>query len=486
MNWPFRSPIRSLKLRYKVGLFFVFPIIFTVLIVLGFNYYRERQLIRSHLKETAFQIGQMALGGLHHAFLSNDSAMENTILRGIAQNEIERIWIVDLNAIVRHSSDLADVGRPLNQTDHGCVECHQYSPSTRPQYVFLDQQANTMRVSMPIPNDPECQQCHSAALAHLGVLLVDTSMAKAELQLNQDIFYLSVISTILVSILVLLSFGLIQGLVVRRVEVIHEALTRFGAQDFSVRIPPQWHIEDEITQLAQLFNRVAAEFERLQAERQEREMVRAQAIVEERERIARELHDGVAQFLGYLSAKIGAARLAAKGNKPVLLDQQLSQIEEAIRSQSNEVRSAIIGLKMATTAPGRQFATSVHEFVQQCNRLGELQVRVETIGDLSTFNPGSEALLQLFRILQEAISNVRKHSGAKEALVRLEKRPGEFVMTISDDGVGFDPLLAGLERGGHFGLQIMVERAQAIGALIEIKSAPQQGTQITVTLKNGD
>ena len=85
-----------------------------------------------------------------------------------------------------------------------------------------------------------------------------------------------------------------------------------------------------MTQLADHFNDMAASFEVLQIEHEQKDRVRAQAIIDERERIARELHDGVAQFLAYLSAKIGATRIALKMIREDLADRNLEQVEQAI------------------------------------------------------------------------------------------------------------------------------------------------------------
>jgi signal transduction histidine kinase len=124
----------------------------------------------------------------------------------------------------------------------------------------------------------------------------------------------------------------------------------------------------------------------------------------------------------------------------------------------------------------------VREFVDQCNRLGDLMLRLETSGDMDSLTMKIEEELHLFRILQEAVSNIRKHSMSPEASIYLKKEEAQLIMTISDNGVGFDPVQTGLERGGHFGLQIMFERAREIGAHIEIKSNPGFGTQITVNM----
>jgi two-component system sensor histidine kinase DegS len=171
--------------------------------------------------------------------------------------------------------------------------------------------------------------------------------------------------------------------------------------------------------------------------------------------------------------------VALRANNMDAAAKNLEQVETSIRDQSVEVRSAIIGLKMSGGVE-QGLVASAREFVDQCNRLDDLPLELEIVGEVEAAQLKNEQALQLFRILQEAVSNVRRHSRATEASIRLERKDGKLEMTIRDNGIGFDPFLTGLERKGHFGMQIMVERAHAIGAQIEIKSSPGRGTQVIV------
>lgn len=474
--------IRSLNLRYKVGLFFFLPVMLILLALLAVDYFRDVREIREQIEVSASQLGQVTLGSFRHAMLTNDSATIALMVQDVAaQKSIRKVWIVDLNGMVGQSSVAGEIGNKVSTNEAGCFECHQYAPADRPQTIILDADPSTLRITVPIPNDPDCVACHSVESKHLGMLLIDASMAEAQKKLSLDIFSELLLSILILVACMLLAFILVQWLIVRRVEVIHTALVKLGTRDFSTRITEHWRTQDELTQLADHFNQIAANFESLQAKHDERDRVRVQAIIEERERIARELHDGVAQFLGYLSAKVGAIQLALKNDNAETAIKNLEQVEESIRSQSIEVRSAIVGLKMSGDIE-LGLAHSVREFVDQCNRLDDLPLELEVVGDVESIELDHETALQLLRILQEAVSNIRKHSHATEASIRLEKQPGKLAMIIRDNGIGFDLLLRGLERRGHFGMQIMVERAHAIGAQIEIKSSPGQGAQVIVTL----
>jgi len=118
-----------------------------------------------------------------------------------------------------------------------------------------------------------------------------------------------------------------------------------------------------------------------------------------------------------------------------------------------------------------------------------LQNRIETHlvleGDLEIRPPAVQAV-QLIRIVQQALSNVRKHSHATDVVVRLRKEDQCVTMTIEDNGQGFDVNDLGRGNGRHFGLNIMRERAESLNGQLEIDSAPAEGTRViaTVPLEN--
>ena len=464
-------------------LVFILPMILILSLISYMHNKRERAELESLTETSALQLADVMLGSLNHAMMMNDKGMLSSVLGEIRKNSsIEQVSIVASDATVFISTDSSKTGSKLDLKEAGCIECHQYSIAERPRIMHLWSNKGVLRVSTPIPNAPQCQTCHSSSEDHLGIFLIDLSTANTEQYLQGDIVNNFIVSFVSIFCLMLLAYLLIQWLLVRRVDVIHNALIQLGRRDFSTRIAAHWYTRDELTQLADHFNEMAASFEVLQIEHEQKDRVRAQAIIDERERIARELHDGVAQFLAYLSAKIGATRIALKSEKEDLADKNLEQVEQAIHDQSNEVRSSIIGLKMAGNID-RGFAVNVREFIDQCNRLEDLMLELEISSDIEdNLTLDVEKELQLFRILQEAVSNIRKHSRSTEASISLKKKENQLIMIISDNGVGFDPMETGVERKGHFGLRIMFERAREVGAHIEIKSNPGSGTQVIVTM----
>lgn len=204
------------------------------------------------------------------------------------------------------------------------------------------------------------------------------------------------------------------------------------------------------------------------------------AVLEERDRIAREMHDSLAQVLGLLGLKAGlASELLARGDVAGLRN-QLSSIEEAAESGYNDVRASILELRSGAFVERGMLAGLV-EYVAKFRVETGIDTEVEVQdGALAPISAGAE--IQLIRIIQEALANVRKHSGAQRARVRLELANSHVLASVRDDGCGFD-LLDGLtERGSHFGLHAMRERAESVGWDLEIDTAVGVGTTVAVRI----
>ncbi len=204
-------------------------------------------------------------------------------------------------------------------------------------------------------------------------------------------------------------------------------------------------------------------------------------IDEERERFARELHDGLAQLLGYVNAKAMAIRLMLKNHQMEAADQHLLQLEAAARESFVDVRQAILDLKMAGRG-GAGLAVTLKEFTAQFSRLSGLPVELALAPAVESLALTTEIELQLLRIVQESLSNVRKHASATKAWISLRINDGVLELTVSDDGKGFDPDRVRTTHWPHFGLSTMRERAETIGAEFDLDSKPGAGTRVTVRL----
>jgi len=118
----------------------------------------------------------------------------------------------------------------------------------------------------------------------------------------------------------------------------------------------------------------------------------------------------------------------------------------------------------------------LHEFSQQAG----IQVRLEVSEEHSHIRIAPEVEVQLIRIVQEALNNIRKHSGAHAAQVRLWQETDAVMISVEDDGVGFDPALAPADGQRHYGLTGIRERAESVGGTLTIRSASGTGTQVVL------
>jgi signal transduction histidine kinase len=205
------------------------------------------------------------------------------------------------------------------------------------------------------------------------------------------------------------------------------------------------------------------------------------AVLEERERIARELHDGFAQVLGYISTQTMAVRHLLNSGRRDAADEQLRSMEAASRTVYGDVREAILGLSTPLPLPG-SLLSSLRAYVQHFRRMAEIPAEIHADSETITAGLPASAEIQLLRIVQEALSNCRKHSNATRVDICFKSDGDELVVEIEDDGSGFD--VGRTNRGGwpQFGIQSMRERALAIGGTLDIASAPQRGTRVAVRL----
>lgn len=204
--------------------------------------------------------------------------------------------------------------------------------------------------------------------------------------------------------------------------------------------------------------------------------MQALAVSEERLRIAREMHDGMAQVVAYVNTKAQAVQAFLRKGRHEEAEKQLGELARASRDVYAEIREGILALRTGL-GPDKPLAESLESFMERWREQSGVDARLTIEGNPS-MTPLAE--LQLLRILQEALSNVRKHSGAEHARVRLAQQNGKVYAAVQDDGSGFDQESIHREGFPRFGLAIMRERAQSIGAELEIRSAPGQGTRVSV------
>ncbi len=200
------------------------------------------------------------------------------------------------------------------------------------------------------------------------------------------------------------------------------------------------------------------------------------AISEERSRIAREIHDGVAQMLAFAALKLDLVqRLMTRD--PAKAAAELGQAKETVRESIREVRRSIFALR-PVDLERFGFAETVRRYALDFGQQNDVKVEV-TFGGLPELSLKSEAVL--FRIFQEAMHNVAKHSRAQNVEVRLgTTEDGMAYVAVRDDGVGFDleHVADRVTSAGGLGIKQMRERVEARGGWLAIDAAPARGTEL--------
>jgi len=215
--------------------------------------------------------------------------------------------------------------------------------------------------------------------------------------------------------------------------------------------------------------------ERLAAESQKEKL----ATLEERERIGRELHDNLGQVLGYVNTQSQAALAQLEQGQAAQTRAALAQLARVAQTAHTDVRQYILGIRTTHVTPLNFFA-ELDEYLSSLRALYSFNVQLSLPEDwvASPFAPEVET--QLLRILQEALTNCRKHAHPAEARVRFTLQAGQAEVMIEDNGPGFD--LDQVEPNTHFGLGIMRERAAGVGGSVAIDSRPNSPTRVVVRM----
>lgn len=198
------------------------------------------------------------------------------------------------------------------------------------------------------------------------------------------------------------------------------------------------------------------------------------AILEERGRIARELHDSLAQTLSWLHLKMDMLTQTLEAGNLRQTRQEAQDVQQVVNQACFEVRESIDGLRLQ---PADGLSAVVTNYVNEFSRRSRLSVNLK-IGDACRLNPVVE--IEALRILQEAMTNAYKHARATRLDIDFQRQNGYVELSVKDDGQGFDP--QNQAANGHFGLRIMQERAERVAGSFYLESAPNRGTEIIVRL----
>ena len=249
-----------------------------------------------------------------------------------------------------------------------------------------------------------------------------------------------------------------------RLTQVSQAAHDWSRGDFSVSIRDT--TDDEIGALTDDLNIMAEQLENLMDRRQEL------SIMEERNRLARDLHDSVKQQAFAASAQLGAAK-AHLHDKPETAFDHLVEAELLVGKVRQELTELIQELR-PVEIKGKGLVSTIEDYVNDWRRRNGIDISVETWGESSL---PIDVEKSIFRIVQEALANVLWHSQADQVDIVLDYRPDVLILMIRDNGKGF---VHQKNQGDGMGLKSMSERADLIGGDLVINSKPGQGTNITL------
>lgn len=494
-----RSRLLHLSLRAKITLSVILPLFVILGSFTGIQYVRHQKMVLENLSVLAAQTGLVIENSLRQAMLARDREELQHTLDSIGDSEmLSRVYLVDTSGRVVFSPDHQGVGDQLDNRDPTCQPCHKLPAAERPKSVVitLSDGQRVFRSMNPIENRPECQACHNSSDRLLGLLLTDISMTPIESSMAADFreSLLWWIATIIVTVLV--ANQAVSRFVIWRLEKLAKAIKDFGQGQLPSPLPETQ--PDEIGSLTSVFNAMTHQLKdrdtenrilsdnlrRQSSQRGEllKRLITAQE--DERKRVARELHDELGQALAGLSfqLKILENSIDVESQQTA---KQLNEIRSLVTRTSDRMYDLIMALRPSSlddlgltaalnTHAERMLSGSGISFEIDSRKLSErLPANLETA---------------LYRIFQEALSNIIHHANAKKIKIKLARENGFFEGHILDEGRGF--ILEEVQMDGQnprgLGLLGMRERVTQFGGQMEILSKPGLGTSIHIKIPLND
>lgn len=204
---------------------------------------------------------------------------------------------------------------------------------------------------------------------------------------------------------------------------------------------------------------------------------RESAVTQERTLLARELHDSIAQALAFMKIQLQLLRSALKSNNAQRVETTVNELDAGVLESLADVRELLLHFR--TRAQEQDIEPALRSTLQKFELQSHVPVNLQFAGHGQPLDP--DVQIQVLHVLQEALSNVRKHARAKSVQVSVSSLP-RWRFEVVDDGVGTDLHHLADDAQAHVGQQIMRERARQINATLQIDSKPGQGTRVVLEL----
>jgi signal transduction histidine kinase len=470
------------NLRFKVIAGLVVTLTITMTFLFYIQYHRHKEKMINALREhTSPNLTEVIKTILRDAMMSRNSGQTKNLFSTITQlQDVKNIFLMNKVGEIIVSSNGENIGMKLDMEHPTCQICHRGKTEILNKTVIFtsDEGERIFRNVNLILNKEECHACHNPNEKINGVLVTDFSLAPIEDQLGREfkenIFFLVLFT--LISILVV-SFTM-NRLVVSKVEKFVEAARRLSQGDLTQRII--FKADDELKRLAESFNQMAGELKKKM--KQEKQYISGiiDAQEGERRRISRELHD-----------ELGQALTAIKYNLEIIerdLPENLSEGKERLREVETLSAQILVQLRQLShdlrppMLDDLGLLPTLRWYIENYGKRWKIKTHYEAIGFHEKVNPELETAL--YRVIQEALTNIAKHAAADDVHIHLSYTDSVIMVTITDNGIGFDSqdVLGRDTRKRGFGIMGMQERVSTFGGRIDIRSRQGAGTQITIEI----
>ncbi len=409
-----------------------------------------------------------------------------SITRDLAARATDLILINNLYALHQLMRDTQanypDVRYAFVVGEQGQVLAHTFGEGFPPEllaanYTLSDQHHHTIVLSTD--EGPIWDTAVPIFGNRAGVARVGLSEASVHQTVNAVTGQL-LLTTVFISALGITAAALLTWLLTRPIMDIVAIAQAIGRGDFTQRAH-HW-ADDEIGTLADAFNTMTDGLARADAERAEREQLRAQYVSgvitaqeDERKRIARELHDSTSQSL--TSLRVGLRALIDHCAQPDIR-RQAEELRTIAGNTLDDVHSLALQLR-PSVLDDLGLPAALERHIADYRRRHQLTIDLAISGLDQRLPPEMETAL--YRIVQEALTNIVRHAEARTASVLLERRDHTVRAIIEDDGRGFDPVVAA-HLEGHLGLYSIRERAELLGGTLTIESEPGHGASLFIII----
>jgi len=486
-RFPFLHIVKN-SLRAKITLGVILPLILVLGIFAVIENNRQQEVVINHLTSSAARSVRVIENSLRHAMLKSDFTEVQTVLDSINDTEDFRVvYLLDTNGKIIFAPNQINVGTQLNNSEPGCQPCHRLEANARPGSVIVtvEDGQRVFRSMYPIRNSSECSACHDPAQKTIGLLLTDMPVAPVEKALEtgfqEDLYWWA--GMILLTALIV-NFSM-NSLVIKRLERLTQALRGFGQGQHSIRFKSEG--SDEIGQLGKSFNEMGQRIESEEIENQKLSDQRSELLKrlitaqeDERKRVARELHDDLGQALSALSLQVQSLEKLIDSNPDDAIE-QLNLINDLIAETTERMYDLILALRPSVLDEFGLVA-ALRNHAEKFLDGSEIAFRLDASRYSGRLSPDLETAL--YRVFQEALSNVRRHSQAKHVKITLQLSDDIFMGKIEDDGKGFDLQTIESNEDDRRGLGMLSikERISQYCGQVEISSQLGKGTTISIRL----